>query len=360
MNKNISLSERILISEDGPCFIIAEAGVNHNGSIDLARQLVDIAVDAGADAVKFQTFKAEEIATRSTPKSTYHLETTGSDAKQSWFELLKSQELDDDAHEYLAKYCDDRDILFLSTPYDYESVDLLMNVGVAAIKVASTDTNNHPLLRYIAKTGLPVILSTAMCTLSEVQDAVAVLEEAGGKDVVVLQCTGSYPTDKANLNILAMNTIAKACDVLPGFSDHSTDLTAGVIAVAAGARVYEKHFTISKELDGPDHRASLEPTELKDVISLIRQAEMMLGCREKVVLEVEKENRLKLRKYAVATRELSKDELLDETSLAFKRTGGVGVQPDELPKILGRRLLVPIGKDCPVEYTNLAMDEETK
>ncbi len=323
------------IGAQNPVFIIAEAGVNHNGDIAMAKRLIDAAKAAGADAVKFQTFKAENLNTRTAPKSTYHVETTG--AKGSWFDLLKTQELDAKAHRILIDHCRKKGILFLSTPYDEESADLLDKLGVAAFKVASTDANNIPLLVHLAKTKKPVLLSTAMCTLAEVKESVQALAKAGCKELVLYHCTANYPTKLEDCNLRAMMTLAEEFGVPVGYSDHIPDEYVPVAAVAMGAVSYEKHFTLDKDLPGPDHRASLEPKELANMVSLIRQTEKLLGSAEKRPLACETENRIKLRKSVVARTDLKKGERLTLTNLCVKRPAK-GLAPKYFAGMLGRRV----------------------
>jgi N,N'-diacetyllegionaminate synthase len=336
-----------------PCFVIAEAGVNHNGNLDLALALVDAAARAGADAVKFQTFKAENIITRRAPKATYHIETTGDDATQTWFELLKTQELTPDMHRRIIERCKEQNIVFLSTPYDEESVDLLSELGVPLFKIASTDANNIPFLRYVAGKRRPMILSTAMCDLDEVKASVQAIKAAGVSELVVMQCTGSYPAPADQANIRAMTTLADACQTVVGYSDHTTGATAALAAVALGASAYEKHFTLSRLLPGPDHRASLEPDELRSLVSNIRQVEQSLGDGIKRVLPCEIENRGRLRKSLLAARDIAVGETIAARDIAIKRAGGLGLPPGRLDAIVGRRVKTAIPADTAIEESML-------
>jgi N,N'-diacetyllegionaminate synthase len=324
--RGIKIQDRI-ISHDQPCFIIAEAGVNHNGDIELAKQLIDVAVDAEADAVKFQTFIADEIILLNAPKAQYHVDTTGSDKEQSWYELLKSQELNRQQHVEIIEYCEYKGIIFISTPYDWPSIDMLDELNLPIFKVASTDLNNLPLLRYMAKKGRPMILSTAMSNLDEIKNSVALIKSEGVKDLVVLQCTGSYPAPANQANVTAMKQISEECDVAVGYSDHVPGYNAAIAAVALGACVYEKHFTISRDLPGPDHRASLEPEELKELIDAIRQTESALGNSNKRVMPCEEANRIKLRKFIVAREDIKQGDMFGNHNLTTKRTGGMGMDP---------------------------------
>jgi len=324
-----------------PLFFIAEAGVNHNGSVDMGKQLIDIALEAGADAVKFQTFKTENIITRKAPKSTYHIETTGDDDNQSWFDLLKTQEMSKNMHVELIGYCDQKEIIFLSTPYDEESADLLEDLNVPAYKIASTDTSNIPLLRYIAKKGRPMILSSAMATMEEVELAVSAVRSEGLNEIAMLQCTGNYPAKLSDTNLRVMQTYKEKLNCIVGYSDHTLDLINPVAATAMGAKVYEKHFTIDRSLPGPDHRMALELDELKQTIKAIRNTELALGNSIKQVLKSEKENRVKLRKSIVSKLNIKKDDIITMGMLSFKRPGH-GIQPAELNNVIGKKAITDI------------------
>jgi len=333
------------IAHGEPVYVIAEAGVNHNGDISLARELVDIAANSGADAIKFQTFCAEEIILRHAPKAQYHIETTGEDNELSWFDLLKSQEMNREMHEILIEYCHARSIQFLSTPYDKPSVDLLDELDVPLIKVASTDANNYPFLEYIASKGRPVIYSTAMSTLDEIRQGVELFRSHGIEEIAVTQCTGSYPAPLDQANLRAMDTIARACSVAVGYSDHVPGNLAGIAAIAMGACVYEKHFTKSRNLPGPDHRASLEPNELMELIYEIRGIESAMGDGDKRVMPCELDNRPRLRKYLVASCAIQAGETFTTDNVMAKRTGGEGLEPVVTNKIVGKTAKEDIGAD---------------
>ena len=270
-----------IIGNKSPVFFIAEAGVNHNGSIEKAIELVDIAVRSGADAVKFQTFKAEDLNLPNAPKSEYHIETTGNDNKQTWYELLKTQELTFDMHEKIIKHCKENNIIFMSTPYDYKSVDLLIELKIGAFKVASTDANNHPFLEYLTKKQKPIILSTAMSSLIDVKESVNIFRKNNFDNFALLQCTGNYPSKISDTNLKVMETYKKEFNCIVGYSDHTPDMVNPIAATAMGAKIFEKHFTIDKNLPGPDHRMSLNEEELKMTINAIRETEIALGSEEK-------------------------------------------------------------------------------
>ena len=347
---NIQIKNRI-IGNDQPVFFIAEAGVNHNGSLDLGYQLIDIAVDAGADAVKFQTFKADKLNTKTAPKSTYHVETTGDDQKQTWYELLKTQEISLEMHKQLIEYCEQKGIIFLSTPYDEDSADLLDDLDIPAFKLASTDTNNLSLLRHVARKQKPMIISTAMCNMKEVHEAVDTIRSEGLEDFVVMQCTGNYPAQLQDSNLRVMSTYQETLGCLVGYSDHIPELINPVAGVALGACIYEKHFTINRSLPGPDHRMSLSPEGLKETIRAIRLTEQALGSAEKVILPSEEENRLKLRKSLVAAVGIPKGSHLTIKMVVAKRPG-TGISPALIDKYLGKKIMIDIQQDS-VLFSNM-------
>jgi N-acetylneuraminate synthase/N,N'-diacetyllegionaminate synthase len=342
--------ENRIIGKNQPVFIIAEAGVNHNGSLDLAFELVDAAVKSGADAVKFQSFKTENIITPQAPKSTYHIETTGS--KQSWFDLLKTQELDRTAHASLIDYCQQKNILFLSTPYDEESAEMLDEMNVPLYKVASTDLNNIPFLKFLARKKRPIILSTGMSTLAEVKISVDAIKNEACHDVVVLQCTSNYPTPLAETNLRAMATMANSLDVLVGYSDHTLDMINAIASIAMGAVVFEKHFTMDRNLAGPDHRMSIEPDELQELVDTIRKTELVLGSPEKTVTRSEEENRIKLRKSIVARTNIPSGTEIKAEMLTCKRPGD-GIAPGEWDNIIGREARADIRENEMISHSKL-------
>ena len=341
-----------IIGDGYPVFFIAEAGVNHNGSIELGKKLIEIAKEAGADAVKFQTFKTENIITKTAPKSTYHIETTGSDEDQSWFDLLKTQEMSKEMHIEMIEHCKSVGIIFLSTPYDEESADLLESLDVPAFKIASTDTSNIPLLRYIAKKGRPMIMSSAMSTMEEVENAVAAVREEGLNAVAMLQCTGNYPAKLTETNLRVLQTYREQLQCIVGYSDHTPDLINPIAATAMGANIYEKHFTIDKTLPGPDHRMSLEPDDLKETVKAIRDTELALGSSEKNVLNDEKENRLKLRKSVVTTKMIKQNTKIEIDMVGIKRPGN-GISPSEFHNIIGKITARDLEKDCVITFDDL-------
>ncbi len=335
-----------LIEKKRPLFFIAEAGVNHNGSLKLGKKLIDVAVEAGADAVKFQNFIADEIILPKGPKAKYHIETTGSDKKQTWMQLLKSQEISREMLSSLIDYADRKKIIFLSTPYDEKSADLLEEFGMSAYKIASTDTNNFKLLDHISKKNKPIILSTAMCTEDEVIKSVNFLKKKKVKQLAVMHCTGSYPTNTkdSHLNVLKKYQKLFSNKCLIGYSDHTENSLNPIIATSMGINFYEKHFTLDKKMNGPDHRMSLTPNELKETIRLIRETEIVMGNDVKKVLDCEKENRKKLRKSIVTNTNIKKNEKFSIKNLSAKRPG-FGIPPTEFNKIIGKRAKKDIKKN---------------
>ena len=333
----------LLIGPDHPCLVVAEAGVNHNGDLNIAHRLIDAAVKAGADAVKFQSFMTEEIVTPATPKAGYQESTTGISGGQ--YEMLKALELTRQDHAELKDHCDDAGILYLCTPYETASIDMLSEIGVAAYKVASTDTTNIPFLRYMAQKKLPVILSTGMCTLGEVEQAVNVLKSEGLKNmVVILQCTSEYPAPIHEVNLRAMHTMEHvfACPV--GFSDHTQGIGASPWAVASRACLIEKHFTLDRNFEGPDHRASIEPHELETLVKTIRQVESALGDGIKRLMPSEAENKSKMQKSLVAKRTIKAEEIIQAQDLTCKRPGN-GLQPKWFDRVIGKKAIQNIDKD---------------
>lgn len=314
-------------------FVIAEAGVNHNGSIEIAKQLVDAAVMAGADAVKFQTFKAENLVCRNASKADYQMQTT--DVNESQFDMLKKLELSSEMHEQLIEYCMSRKIMFLSTPFDVESMKYLVKCGVSIIKIPSGEITNYPLLREAGKTKKKVIISSGMSFLDEVRDAVGVLKANGGKDITVLHCNTEYPTPYEDVNLRAMLALKEELGVAVGYSDHSQGIEVPIAAVALGAGVIEKHFTLDKNMEGPDHKASLEPNELQAMIRAIRNVESALGNGVKQPSKSEKKNIDIVRKSIVAKCDIEEGEVFAENNLTTKRPG-TGISPMLWEQVIGK------------------------
>jgi N-acetylneuraminate synthase len=316
-----------------PCFIIAEAGVNHNGDPETACRLVDAAVSAGADAVKFQTFRADRMTSWAASKADYQKKTT--DVDETQLEMLHRLELSPQAHRELQAYCAKRGIVFISTPFDEESVDLLDSMDVPLFKVGSGEITNWPLLRYIARKGRPIILSTGMSYLAEVDEAVREIEGAGCSDLVLLHCVSNYPADPSNVNLRAMKAMATSWNLPIGYSDHTPGIEVAIAAVAMGACVIEKHFTLDRTLPGPDHRASLEPDELERMVTAIRMIEVALGDGRKRPALSEAETAQVARKSLVAACDIPAGRPLAEGNVAIKRPG-TGLPPSMLRYVLGR------------------------
>ena len=318
--------------------IIAEAGVNHNGDIEIAKSLIDAAADAKADIVKFQTFSAERQVTNNAPKAQYQKE--GSKTDESQFLMLKKLELSEEMHFELIEYCETREIGFLSTGFDIQSVDFLNGLNQKMFKIPSGEITNLPYLRHIGKIGKPVLLSTGMSNLKEVEAALEVLEKSGTprNKITVLQCTSSYPAPKNEANLTAMNTLMKELNVAVGFSDHTLGIDISLAAVALGATVIEKHFTLDKSLPGPDHKASLEPDELREMIVAIRNIQVSLGDGVKKVMPSEIPNIDVSRKSLVAKKQINNGDVYTSENITTKRPG-TGVSPMFWDQFLGKKAL---------------------
>ena len=317
-------------------FIIAEAGVNHNGSLVLAKKLVEEAARAGADAVKFQTFRAETLVSPETPKAAYQQQTT--DAEESQFDMIRRLELSPAAHRELIAHCQKMGIQFLSSPFDLASIDLLAELGLEIFKIPSGEITNLPYLLKIGNLRKPTILSTGMATMAEITAALKVLEGAGvGRDMLtVLHCNTEYPTPMADVNLRAMLSIGEAFGVKVGYSDHTLGSEVSIAAVALGATVIEKHFTLDTTLPGPDHRASLEPSGLQEMVAAIRHIEEALGDGYKRPSASESKNLPLVRKAIVAARDIAEGEQFDEVSLTVKRPAN-GLSPMLWGEVVGQR-----------------------
>ena len=328
-------------------FIIAEAGVNHNGDIRLAYKLVDAAKEAGADAVKFQTFKAENVVSKIAEKAEYQKETTNSEESQ--YEMIKKLELSFEDFVKIKDYCDKKGIIFLSTPFDYESVDFLESL-VPLYKVGSGEITNLPFLEYIAKKGKPIILSTGMSTLGEVEEAVkTIINVTSSLPLVLLHCVSNYPAKYEDVNLKAMLTLKEAFELPVGYSDHTLGIEIAIAAVALGAKVIEKHFTLDRGLPGPDHKASLEPDELKKMVKAIRNVEKALGSGVKRPTQSELKVMKVARRSLVATRDIRAGEVVKESDILIKRPG-TGILPKFKEIIIGMRLTRDVKKDNPFDW----------
>ena len=319
-------------------FIIAEAGVNHNGSIDLAKKLIDVASNAGADAVKFQSFKANNLTTKNAQKAMYQKETTN--IEESQFDMLKKLELSTEMHKELISYCKNKKIIFLSSPFDHESIELLEDLGLEILKIPSGEITNLPYLRHIGKLGRKIILSTGMSNIDEVKNALDILINSGTKkeNITVLHANTEYPTPMEDVNLRAMVTIGKELDIKFGYSDHTLGIEVDIAAVAMGATCIEKHFTLNSNMEGPDHKASLEPQELKSMVLAIRNIEQVLGDGIKKPSKSELKNIQVARKSIVAKIRIKKGDILNETNLTTKRPG-TGICPMKWNQILNKKAL---------------------
>jgi N,N'-diacetyllegionaminate synthase len=316
-------------------FIIAEAGVNHNGDINLAKQLIDAAAEAGADLVKFQTFNADRQVTHSAKKADYQNVTT--DSEESQQDMLRKLELSKEMHDELIEHCASRNIGFFSTAFDIESIDLLVSLGQDHFKIPSGEITNLPYLRYIGRIGKPIIISTGMTVIGEIEEAIDVLEKSGMSrdNITVLHCTTEYPTPMSEVNLRAMQSIQNAFGVKVGYSDHTLGIEVAIAAVAMGTSVIEKHFTLDRGLPGPDHKASLEPEELKSMIAAIRNIEVALGDGIKRLTPSEIKNKPIVRKSLVACKFIKAGEQFNSDNLTAKRPGA-GISPMRFDEVIGR------------------------
>lgn len=325
-------------------FIIAEAGVNHNGSIDIAKKLIDVASLSGADAIKFQTFKTENLLTETAPKAEYQKNNT--DKTETQFDMIKKLELDLKAHKELISYCKEKNLIFLSSPFDHESVDLLNNLGLKIFKIPSSEITNLPYLRQIGKLKKKVILSTGMAYISEIEQALRVLMYEGTKkeNIIVLHANTMYPTPIEDVNLNAMVTIGKTFNIDYGYSDHTIGFEVDIAAVAMGASCIEKHFTLDKDMRGPDHKSSLEPEELKSMVTAIRNIEIALGSSIKEPSNSEKPNIQVTRKSIVARTKIKKGDVFSINNLSVKRPGN-GINPMRWDETIGEKAKKDYNKD---------------
>lgn len=315
-------------------FLIAEAGVNHNGDLGIAKEMIRKASEAGVDAIKFQSFNSDNLVCKSAPKASYQkIRTTQS---ESQYEMLKKLELTHEMHKELFQYCKENNLLFLSTPFDTESLEFLNDMGVPIIKIPSGEITNYPLLEKVGKTEKSVILSTGMSSIEEIEQALAVLQEHGTKEISLLHCNTQYPTPFEDVNLKAMTALKKKFHLKTGYSDHTQGIEAAIAAVAMGAKIIEKHFTLDKNMIGPDHFMSLEPEELKTMVRCIRNIEKSIGDGIKKISPSEEANRNVVRKSIVAKCEIKKGEYFSENNLTTKRPGN-GLSPMEWKNIIGTR-----------------------
>lgn len=340
-------------------FFIAEAGVNHNGSDELALQLVETAKRCGADAVKFQTFSADKLVRKGAEKAEYQKRATG---KGDQYSMLKQLEMSDSLHRKLLDRCNELGIEFMSTPFDEEATDFLADLGMRRIKIPSGEITNHPFLAHLAAKDLPLILSTGMATLDEICEAVEVIRSVRHQHgyaapledmLTVLHCTSNYPAALEDVNLRAMATIAQATGLPVGYSDHTAGTTASIAAVAMGATVIEKHFTLNRNLPGPDHKASLEPAELADLVARIREVEQALGSPIKQPNTGELPVRELVRRSVTLVRDVSAGQIITAEDVALMRPGN-GIAPKELDAVIGRRAVRDIEGGTTLQWSNLA------
>lgn len=329
-------------------YVIAEIGVNHNGDVDIAKKLITEAKNAGCDCVKFQTFKAEDIVTVYANKAEYQIENT-KNSNETQFEMLKKVELTYHDFEVLKEYCEKTKIDFLSTPFDEKSVDLLEELNVTQYKVSSGDLTNKPLLQYIAKTGKKILLSTGMSTLSEVEEAVGWIREVNNEDIVLFHCTSNYPAAYESVNMNALLTLKQVFPFPVGYSDHTAGIEIAMMAVSMGATVIEKHVTLSKEMEGPDHKASIEPHELANMVRSIRHIEKAFGTSEKQPTTSELSTRDIARKSLVFAKDMKKGQTLEIADLMCKRPG-TGIPPKYMPIFEHKILANDCSKDSMVKW----------
>lgn len=339
------------VGENQNVFLIAEAGVNHNGDFSIAKKLIDVAVKAGVDAIKFQTFVTENLLLSTTPKAEYQKKaTTNMDTS---YEMLEKYEFTKDDFKNLKNYCEEKKIIFLSTPFDKESVDWLDELNVAAFKIGSGDLNNFPLIKYICSKRKPMLLSTGMATLNEVIESVGFIKSNKIKEIVIFQCTTSYPAPYQELNLNVIDTYKRQFpEIILGFSDHSLGIEASIGATTKGVKLIEKHFTLDKNMEGPDHKASLEPYELTKWVSSIRNIEKALGNYEKIPSKSEFEIAKVARKSIVTLKDIKKEEILTLENITTKRPG-IGIPPTKFEDILGKKLNKNLPKNSLINWEDI-------
>jgi N,N'-diacetyllegionaminate synthase len=331
--------------------IIAEAGVNHNGKLRYAIKLIDIALEAGADIIKFQTFKTEKLVLKSTKKAKYQVKNTKSNNTQ--YSMLKKLEMSDAMHQKIINYCNEKKIEFLSTAFNIEELDYLVNLGIKRIKIPSGEITNLPYLEKVASFGLPIIVSTGMSTLTEVCNAYEVLSKAGvnNNSMTFLHCTSNYPTKLNAVNLRAMKLIKDKLNVNIGYSDHTTENETSIAAVSLGAEIIEKHITLDCKMTGPDHKASIEPPKFKKLVQSIRKVEQLLGNEEKIPNTTEIENALLVRKSIVSSCSIKKGDKFTSENITTKRPG-LGLSPMLWHKIIGTKSKKIYMKDQLIDYEN--------
>lgn len=341
---------KFVVGSESPVFIIAEVGVNHNGDLNLAKDLISKAAECGADCVKFQTFKAERVVVADAPKAHYQLKTT--DAGESQLEMLRKLELDKDFYQEVLKCCEREGVFFMSTPYNEEDLEFLEDLGVEAYKLASIHAAEPSFAAHVASTGKPLILSTGMATLGEIDQALRAIRATGNDQVVLLQCTTNYPSLPEDVNLLAMKSMADVFDIIVGYSDHTVGDVACVASIALGAKVIEKHFTLDKSLPGPDHTSSSEPEEFAKLVGKIRLTEICLGSGYKQPSDIEIKNALGMRRSIVAKHDIAEGTDLKMEHFTFKRPG-TGLRPSSLEQVIGRKTRRNIAADQLIDWSDI-------
>ncbi len=336
-------------------FIIAEAGVNHNGSLEICKKLIDVSVEAGADAVKFQTFKAGKLATSDAEKAGYQIENTGTNESQ--FEMLEKLELSAEMHKELFSYCQKRNIIFMSTPFDEVSVDLLDSLGMQVFKISSGEITNKPLIQHIASKKKPIILSTGMSYLGEVENAISWINEIWSTmdkkpQLSILHCVSSYPARIEDVNLRAIKTMEMAFGLPVGYSDHTMGIEAAIAAVAIGAKVIERHFTLDREMEGPDHKASLEPEEIEAMVTAIRNVERAMGDGIKKPTRSENDLKMTVRRSLVAAKEIKAGNTISSDDIFIKRPG-TGISAEFIDNVIGMKLGSDISVDSVIKWEDL-------
>ena len=339
------------IGTKAPVFLVTEAGVNHNGDLSIAKKLIDISVKAKVDAIKFQTFITEKLILKTTHKVEY--QKVSADDDENFYDMVKKYELSRDDFKALKVYCAEKGIIFLSTPFDEVSVEWLEDLDVPAYKIGSGDMNNFPLLELICSKKKPILLSTGMATLKEVKESVDFIRSNGVEDIILFQCTTNYPTSLEEVNLNVIETYMREFpDLIIGFSDHSIGLEASIGAVAKGVKVIEKHLTLDKNMEGPDHKASMDPEVLIKWVDSVRKIEMALGKYKKVPSKAELEISKIARKSIVSARDLNIGDLLKAEDIAIKRPGN-GISPKEYKNIVGKRVKIKIPIDTVIQWEDL-------
>ncbi len=354
MQTDISIGKKT-IGSNHPCYVIAEAGVNHNGDLKLALDLVRAAKATGADCVKFQTFKASQLATPNAPKANYQLKVTS--PEESQFDMLQKLELQMEDYQKIIYLCRELDIQFLSTPYNSEDADFLNKLGVDAFKIASGQLVEIPFLKHVASLGKPIIISTGMANLAEVYEGISAIRKNGNNQIILLQCTTNYPSAIEDANINAMTTMQKALNITIGYSDHVPNNYACYTAVALGAKCIEKHFTLDQNLPGPDHSCSLNPEQFTQLVNGIRQVEKSLGNPVKQPTQAEIDNTEGMRRSIVAIKDIAQGAVIKKSDLGFKRPA-TGLAPKELSKIIGKKTKQALSNDTILQNHHLEWEQD--